>query len=95
MKAKERSCAMCKREAKCRLREISWQAWSLLLGWHEVDQFTVAKPLCDTCYTELRNILIDRSAEVEAAMRGMSKPENSTTFTPSPEAVVRSRPVDF
>ena len=82
MKSNDHCCALCKREVKSRLRDISWQAWSLLLQWHEVDQATVNHALCDACYTELRDVLIDRAEEVEAAMRQMSRGDEVMTVMP-------------
>lgn len=62
------TCANCDSKTRCRKREFSEQAWSVLLAWSEVDPDAVDQPVCDDCYVELRDILIDRAAEVEVAL---------------------------
>ena len=62
-------CANCGETAKCRPRDFSSQIWVLLLRWGEVVKSTVGQPICDSCYRDLRNLLIDRATEMENAMR--------------------------
>lgn len=62
------TCANCASDAKCRRRDFSEQAWSVLVLWAEVQPATVDQPLCEDCYDELREVLIDRSDEIEAAL---------------------------
>ena len=49
---------------KCRKRDFSEQAWSMLLAWGEIEAAVVDEPICDQCYKELREILIDRADDV-------------------------------
>lgn len=60
-------CANCGEEAKCRRRDFSAQAWTVLLVWGEIQKSTVDQSVCDHCYNELRETLIDRADEIESA----------------------------
>lgn len=61
------ACANCGVESKCRHRDFNPQVWSLLLQWGEVDESIIDQPICDSCYADIREILIERSAEMEQA----------------------------
>lgn len=63
------NCAHCGEESKCRRRDFSEQAWTVLVVWNEIQTATVDRPVCDDCYGELREVLIDRADEIEAALR--------------------------
>lgn len=63
------TCSNCTGEVKSRKREFSEQAWSVLVLWSEVQKAAVDQPICEDCYNELREVLIDRSAEIEIALR--------------------------
>jgi hypothetical protein len=54
--------------SRCRRRDFSQQAWAVLLVWEEVQKSTVDQSLCDDCYNELRETLIDRTDEIESAL---------------------------
>lgn len=62
------SCCNCSKETKCRRRSFSEQAWTVLLLWNEISPAAVDHPICESCYEEMRDILIDRADEIEAAM---------------------------
>lgn len=62
-------CYNCETETKCRRRDFSEQAWSVLVLWHEVHTGAVDRPICDHCYDELREVLIDRAEEIEVVLR--------------------------
>lgn len=68
-KIKTSNCNNCGTESSCRRRVFSEQAWTLLLLWNEINPQAVDQPICDECYHEIREILIDRSDEVDAAMQ--------------------------
>ena len=70
----EASCNNCGEHKKSRRRIFSDQAWAVLLLWHEVHAQGVEQPICDDCYQDLRNVLIDRSDEIEQALQGGEKP---------------------
>ena len=59
-----KNCACCGEDRKARRRNFSEQAWTALLLWSEVEQTAVDQPICDGCYGELRETLIDRAEEV-------------------------------
>jgi hypothetical protein len=61
-------CCNCGTDSKCRRREFSEQAWTVLLLWNEVQASAVDQPLCDSCYDELRETLIDRAEELDGAL---------------------------
>ena len=61
-------CANCQTMAKCRRRDFSEQAWAVLLSWEEVQKAAVDQSICNDCYDELREVLIDRADEIEAAL---------------------------
>lgn len=56
-------CPRCESEAKLRLREFSDQAVAALIAWGELEKKLLNKAICDECYGELRDTLIDRSEE--------------------------------
>ena len=61
-------CANCSGHARSRRRAFTEQAWAVLTVWGEVGRNAVDQPLCDHCYNELREVLIDRAEEIEAAL---------------------------
>ena len=63
-------CAHCGETNKSRNRDFSAQIWSVLLYWGEINESAVNQPICDSCYRELRNLLIDRSKEMETVLVG-------------------------
>jgi hypothetical protein len=64
-----RNCPSCGTETRCARREFSEQAWAVLVVWGEIEESVVDHPLCQSCYEELRDILIDRAAEVEPSLK--------------------------
>jgi hypothetical protein len=60
------SCANCGEDTKSRRRDFSEQAWTVLLVWGEIQKATVDQAICDHCYGELRETLIDRADEIAA-----------------------------
>ena len=61
-------CKNCQEEERSYRRTFSEQAWTVLLLWKEISPEAVEQPICDSCYDELREILIDRRDEIELAM---------------------------
>lgn len=60
-----RACTNCGVHSTSRRRVFSEQAWTLLLLWNEITPSAVEQPMCDVCYDDLRETLIDRNEEVE------------------------------
>lgn len=63
------SCKNCATQTFCRRRTFSVQAWTVLLLWNEINPGCVDQAICDQCYEEMRDILIDRADEIEVAMQ--------------------------
>jgi hypothetical protein len=59
-------CTVCCEERKSRYREFSPHAWTALISWGEIDHPMVGQAMCDDCYTEFRDLLIERTDEVAA-----------------------------
>lgn len=59
-------CPCCQSETKLRHREFSAQAWSFLVSNNEIDEDNVGEAVCDDCYTDMREFLIESISEVEA-----------------------------
>ena len=62
-------CPRCHEDARLRLREFSDQAAAALLVWEELSKKDLGQPICDACYEELRDVLIDRASELEEAAK--------------------------
>ncbi len=60
----EANCPRCDSEQKLRHREFSAQAISALLVWGEIAERVVGVPICEGCYDELREVLIERNEEI-------------------------------
>ncbi len=58
------SCSACLGAAKSVKREFSDQAWAALVLWREVGKEAVDQPVCNDCYFNFREVLIDRAEEV-------------------------------
>ncbi|SMF46717.1 hypothetical protein [Pseudobacteriovorax antillogorgiicola] len=61
-------CKCCGEKTRVRHRDFSPHAWAVLMHWEEIDASAVGQPICDSCYDDLRELLIERSREVDAAM---------------------------
>ncbi len=61
-------CFHCQAETKARRRDFSEQTWTVLMVWGEIDTKTVDQPICESCYNELRYVLIDRTDDIDAAL---------------------------
>lgn len=59
-------CQRCGEFAKLRQRDFSPTALTILLKAGELDKGLIDDPLCDTCYGELREFLIDSSNQQTA-----------------------------
>ncbi len=64
MSAKSHDCPRCGMNSRLQKRAFSDQALAALVIWGDLDRRLVSQSICDDCYEELRDILIDRSAEV-------------------------------
>lgn len=64
---------------RLRHRDFSAPTWQLLVAWQEIGSATIGHPLCDDCYRDIREVLIERSTEVEMAMRDPSSIRQGAT----------------
>lgn len=71
-------CSNCGTDTKCRKRDFSDQAWSFLVLWNEVSKQAVDQAICQSCYDELREVLIDRVDEIETALNQTAIPAAKT-----------------
>lgn len=58
------TCPRCELEGKLKKREFSDQALAALISWGDLNESLVDEPVCDECYRELRDVLIDNSEEL-------------------------------
>ena len=61
-------CHNCEEVNISRQRDFSEQAWTLLVLWEEISPTAVYQPLCEVCYQEMREVLIERNHEIESSM---------------------------
>ena len=74
----QQNCASCGEMKRCRHRDFSPHAWAVLLHWEEISTPVVGQPLCNGCYTELRDLLIDRAEDIEKVIsNGLAEKEQS------------------
>lgn len=71
--SKVSTCGNCGHSSKCRRRTFSEQAWTVLLLWNEINPGAVDQAICEDCYQEMRDILIDRTDEIDLAMQQSDK----------------------
>lgn len=57
-------CPRCGNSEPCRERVFSNTALAALVVWGELDKALVGKAICEECYSDLREVLVDRSDEV-------------------------------
>lgn len=57
-------CSSCEGQAKSLRREFSEQAWAALVAWKELHPKAVDAPLCNDCYFNFRDVLIERADEM-------------------------------
>ena len=62
-------CANCGESVLSRKRTFSAQAWTALLLWNEITPSAIDQTICDLCYEEMRDILMDRTEDVEETLK--------------------------
>ena len=63
---KTQECPRCANLARLQKRTFSEQALAALIVWNDLTENLVDESICDDCYGELRDILIERIEEVKA-----------------------------
>ena len=67
-------CSNCGCDGRVTVREFSMKAMHSLLAWNEVTEDLSSKPICNICYSDLREILIERADEiVEQPLQNLAK----------------------
>ena len=61
-----KTCTNCLQQSPSRRRHFSEQAWAALLAWNEISSNSVKQPICEHCYEDMREVLIDRIDEIES-----------------------------
>ena len=64
------NCACCYGEIRSSKRDFSDQAWAALVDWQEISSSVVDQSICDDCYLNLRDTLIERANELKARSVG-------------------------
>ena len=59
-------CKCCGESTKARYRDFSPHAWAMLLHWEEIEYSAIGQPICQSCYDDLRELLIERSGELDS-----------------------------
>jgi len=59
------TCPVCKETKQLRKRLFSLSAQKALLDWNEIPEEALTKGMCNSCYLECRDILVDRCDELE------------------------------
>ena len=60
-------CPRCGSADSCKERVFSTTALAALVVWGELEKNLVGKPICEECYSDLREVLVVRSDEVPLA----------------------------
>lgn len=58
-------CPSCETATKVRHREFSAQAWAFLIENGEIAEESVGEAICESCYKDMREFLIESISEVE------------------------------
>jgi len=57
------NCPRCGETAKLRTRDFSSQALATLISWGDLNEKHVSEPICDNCYNEMRDALIENQTD--------------------------------
>lgn len=63
----KQSCGCCGKDTPSRYRDFNEDSWQQLIAWGEVAVQAKNQPLCNVCYSDLRDVLIDHSIELQSA----------------------------
>lgn len=65
-------CPRCGMEGSLRDRDFSDQAVAALVSWGEIEKEHVGLQMCGECYSELRDVLVERTDEVTGGLKKAS-----------------------
>ncbi len=63
---KTQECPRCSTPARLSKRTFSDQALAALVVWKDLSEKLIEEPICEDCYSELRDILIERIEDVKS-----------------------------
>jgi hypothetical protein len=58
-------------------REFSGQAWAALVAWNEISSHAVDEAICNDCYFNFRDVLIERADELRLVSSNTTSSVNS------------------
>lgn len=62
---KSQECPRCSNTARLAKRSFSDQALAALIVWNDLPEKLIGEPICEDCYEELREVLIERIEDVK------------------------------
>ena len=65
MSGKIQDCPRCGNAARLEKRPFSDQAIAALITWGDMEKTLIGQAYCDECYSELRDILIERGEDIK------------------------------
>lgn len=65
MSGRFQDCPRCSNSARLEKRPFSDQALAALIVWGDLDRMVVGLAICEECYSELRDILIERCEDIK------------------------------
>ena len=65
MSVKIQDCPRCSNAARLEKRPFSDQAVAALIIWGDMEQSLIGQAICEECYSELRDILIERGEDIK------------------------------
>ena len=84
------TCGSCDSQAKSSRREFSDQAWAALVSWSEVSSKAVDAPICNDCYFNFRDVLIERADELRLLAGNVAANAKSARLPRSAAKVARA-----
>ncbi|RYZ67041.1 MAG: hypothetical protein EOP09_11710 [Proteobacteria bacterium] len=63
---KSQECPRCSNTARLSKRTFSDQALAALVVWKDLSEKHIDEPICEDCYEELRDVLIERIEDVKS-----------------------------
>jgi hypothetical protein len=84
------TCGSCDSHAKSSRREFSDQAWAALVSWSEVNPKAVDVPICNDCYFNFRDVLIERADEMRLLVGNLASNAKSARLPRGNSKVARA-----
>jgi bacterioferritin-associated ferredoxin len=65
MSGKIQDCPRCGNAARLEKRPFSDQALAALITWGDMERTLIGQAICEECYSEMRDILIERGEDIK------------------------------